>query len=108
MDPLRGAPVMEPPASVTIVTRTCAEADAWATALMVLGSKTGAVLARRLSFNVLFLLRAEGTTIRCEAVGDLFTSLNSGVPRRPLADLGGDSQRPKRIEDDSDVNQLLE
>lgn len=58
MDPRRGAPLMEPPASVTVVTRTCAEADAWATALMVLGPKTGAILARRLRFNALFLLRA--------------------------------------------------
>ncbi|NKC05432.1 hypothetical protein HED55_26950 [Ochrobactrum haematophilum] len=40
------------------MTRTCAEADAWATALMVLGPKTGAILARRLRFNALFLLRA--------------------------------------------------
>ncbi|WP_245872381.1 FAD:protein FMN transferase [Brucella pituitosa] len=88
MDPRRGAPLMEPPASVTVVTRTCAEADAWATALMVLGPKTGAVLARRLSFNVLFLLRARGTLIRCEAVGELFTRSHSGVQRRPLANVG--------------------
>ncbi|PRA49293.1 thiamine biosynthesis protein ApbE [Ochrobactrum sp. MYb68] len=88
MDPRRGAPLMEPPASVTVVTRTCAEADTWATALMVLGPKTGAVLARRLSFNVLFLLRARGTLIRCEAVGELFTRSHSGVQRRPLANVG--------------------
>nr|WP_213506845.1 FAD:protein FMN transferase [Brucella anthropi] len=80
MDPSRGAPLMGPPASVTVVTGTCAEADAWATALMVLGPKTGAVLARRLRFNALFLLRAGGTAIRCEAVGDLFTSSHSDLP----------------------------
>ncbi len=37
MDPRRGAPLIASPASVTVVARTCAEADAWATALMVLG-----------------------------------------------------------------------
>ncbi|HCD85158.1 MAG TPA: hypothetical protein DEQ45_15250, partial [Agrobacterium sp.] len=108
MDPRRGAPVMEPPASVTVVTRTCAEADAWATALMVLGSQIGVTLARRLSFNVLFLLRAGGTVIQCEAVGELFTSSHSGKPRRPLADVGRDSQRPERIEDNSDIDHFLE
>jgi thiamine biosynthesis lipoprotein len=35
MDPRRGAPLIASPASVTVVARTCAEADAWATALMV-------------------------------------------------------------------------
>ena len=35
MDPARGAPLKASPASVTVVARTCAEADAWATALMV-------------------------------------------------------------------------
>ncbi len=108
MDPRRGSPVMEPPASVTVVTRTCAEADAWATALMVLGSQIGVTLARRLSFNGLFLLRAGGTVIQCEAVGELFTSSHSGKPRRPLADVGRDSQRPERIEDNSDIDHFLE
>lgn len=74
MDPRRGAPLMEPPASVTVVAQTCAEADAWATALMVLGSQTGAALARRLRLNALFLMRAGESAIWCEAVGDLFAS----------------------------------
>ncbi len=46
MDPTRGAPLIASPASVTVVARTCAEADAWATALMVLGPK-GAPPSRR-------------------------------------------------------------
>ena len=74
MDPRRGAPLMEPPASVTVVAQTCAEADAWATAMMVLGSQTGAALARRLRLNALFLMRAGESAIWCEAVGDLFAS----------------------------------
>lgn len=73
MDPHRGAPLMTSPASVTVVARTCAEADAWATALMVLGPETGAALARRLGLDALFLLREGEAGIRPEAVGPLFS-----------------------------------
>jgi thiamine biosynthesis lipoprotein len=71
MDPRRGVPLATPPASVTVVARTCAEADAWATALMVLGPGEGERLARRLWLDVLFLMR-EGETVRSRAVGALF------------------------------------
>ena len=71
MDPRRGAPLLSPPASVTVVARTCAEADAWATALMVLGPESGGKLARRLHLDALFLLR-EGGTVRPQPVGYLF------------------------------------
>ncbi|MGW9329987.1 FAD:protein FMN transferase [Bosea sp. NPDC055594] len=71
MDPRRGAPLATSPASVTVVARTCAEADAWATALMVLGPGEGERLARRLRLDVLFLMR-EGETVRSRAVGALF------------------------------------
>lgn len=47
MDPARGAPLIASPASVTVVARTCAEADAWATALTAKGSLEGAMSARR-------------------------------------------------------------
>jgi thiamine biosynthesis lipoprotein len=81
MDPRRGAPLTRSPASVTVVARTCAEADAWATALMVLGSGDGAELARRFRLDTLFLNR-EGETILPRAVGALFAAgpLNH-VPR---------------------------
>jgi thiamine biosynthesis lipoprotein len=68
IDPRRGAPLVSPPASVTVVARTCAEADAWATALMVLGPKAGIELARRLRLDALFLLR-EGKSVRPQPVG---------------------------------------
>lgn len=73
MDPRRGAPLMEPPASVTVVAQTCAEADAWATALMVLGSKVGAALAERLRLDALFLLRDVEGAIRSQSAGALFS-----------------------------------
>ena len=80
MDPRRGAPLTRSPASVTVVARTCAEADAWATALMVFGAGEGAELARRLGLDGLFLVR-EGQTIRPRAVGALFATGRFEEPR---------------------------
>ncbi|WP_338024992.1 FAD:protein FMN transferase [Aliiroseovarius sediminis] len=42
--PKASARLLAPPASVTVVARACAEADAWATTLMVLGFDAGAAL----------------------------------------------------------------
>lgn len=74
MDPRRGAPLPAAPASVTIVARSCAEADAWATALMVLGWKDGSALAERIGLNALFLLRDGDQLLRSQSVGQLFRS----------------------------------
>ncbi len=60
------------PASVTVLAASCAEADAWATALMVLGPVTGGELARCLRLDVLFLVRDAEQAIRSEAIGMLF------------------------------------
>jgi thiamine biosynthesis lipoprotein len=73
MDPRRGAPLIASPASVTVVARTCAEADAWATALMVLGPDRGATLARRSGLDALFLLRDDDASARGVGVGRLFS-----------------------------------
>jgi thiamine biosynthesis lipoprotein len=72
MDPRRGAPLAASPASVTVVTRSCAEADAWATALMVLGPDRGATLAAERGINALFLTRDAGGGITSRPVGPLF------------------------------------
>ena len=72
MDPRRGAPLVAPPASVTVVAQTCAQADAWASALMVLGAEHGARLARQHGLDALFLLRDDGDGIRSVGVGRLF------------------------------------
>jgi len=60
MDPLRGAPLADSPASVTVVAPSCMLADGWATALMVLGRAAGAERARAIGLSALFLDRAEG------------------------------------------------
>jgi thiamine biosynthesis lipoprotein len=73
MDPARGAPLIASPASVTVVARTCAEADAWATALMVLGPERGAALARKHALDALFLVRDDDGTTSGMGVGRLFS-----------------------------------
>ena len=45
---------------MTLLADTCAEADAWATALMVLGDKQGLELANRLGLAVYMLSRDNG------------------------------------------------
>lgn len=61
MDARRGAPVNNAVASVTVLARTCMQADAWATALLVAGLDEGLAMAQRMGLDVLFLLRrAEG------------------------------------------------
>ena len=72
MDPSRGAPLAASPASVTVVARSCAEADAWATALMVLGADRGAALAAERGIDALFLTREAGGAITSRLVGALF------------------------------------
>lgn len=73
MDPRRGAPLIASPASVTVVAGSCAEADAWATALMVLGPERGGALARKQGLDALFLLREDGGSTRGVGVGRLFS-----------------------------------
>lgn len=57
MDPRRRAPVRNTVASVTVLSRSCTEADAWATAFLVAGPEEGPALAQRLGMDALFLLR---------------------------------------------------
>lgn len=72
MDPKRGAPLLQPPASVTVIAPSCAAADAWATALMVLGPDEGSALARKIGLEALFLLRDERDTVRARGGGNSF------------------------------------
>lgn len=57
MDPRRGVPVNNAVASVTVLARSCMQADAWATALLVAGHDEGLAMAQRMKMDVLFLLR---------------------------------------------------
>jgi thiamine biosynthesis lipoprotein len=57
IDPRTGRPVAHALASVTVVHESAAEADAWATALMVLGPEAGMAMARQRSLAALFIVR---------------------------------------------------
>jgi thiamine biosynthesis lipoprotein len=85
MDPRRGAPLLTSPASVTVIAPTCAEADAWATALMVGGVDAGASLATRSGLDALFLTRDGAGGVQRLAVGRLF----SGEPAATGPAIGG-------------------
>jgi thiamine biosynthesis lipoprotein len=74
IDPRRGVPLAAPPASVSVVAGTCAEADAWATALMVLGPDRGGAVARKRGLDALFLLRDDAGGTRAAGIGPLFAA----------------------------------
>lgn len=82
MDPRRGAPLLSSPASVTVIAPSCAEADAWATALMVVGPEAGAALATRQGLSALFLLRDDAGGVRAQGCGHLFAD----SPANPSVD----------------------
>lgn len=63
MDPRSGKPLSNRLASVTVLMPTCMLADAWATALLVLGEKDVVALAREKRIDALFVLR-EGALLR--------------------------------------------
>jgi len=60
LDPRSGEPVDHDLASVTVAHPSCAVADAWATALMVLGPDEGVALAGEQGLSALFLIREGG------------------------------------------------
>ncbi|MFZ3119084.1 MAG: FAD:protein FMN transferase [Variovorax sp.] len=68
MDPRTGAPLRGAVASVTVIAPTCADADAYATALMVLGAQAGHDHARERGLDALFVTR-EGTGFRAAGTG---------------------------------------
>jgi thiamine biosynthesis lipoprotein len=60
IDPRTGRPVEHTLASVVVVSRTALEADAWATALNVLGADAGYVLAQQRGMPVMFIVDEGG------------------------------------------------
>lgn len=59
IDPRSGAPAMHRLASVSVIHEACALADAWSTALMVLGEKQGLALAEKLGLKAYFIYRQD-------------------------------------------------
>lgn len=55
LDPRTGEPLAAPPASVTVIHPTCMGADAWSTALLVLGVEYGLQLANQKQIAAFFI-----------------------------------------------------
>jgi thiamine biosynthesis lipoprotein len=60
MDPRTGLPLQSDLCAVTVTAEHCAVADAWATALMVLGQQDGLAMAQKLGLDALFTIRRNG------------------------------------------------
>ena len=69
MDPRAGRPVQGALASVTVIAPVCADADAYATALLVLGEQAGLAQARRLGLDACFITRVAGGARRATGTG---------------------------------------
>tara|TARA_R110001592_G_scaffold211445_1_gene463253 strand:- start:2754 stop:3800 length:1047 start_codon:yes stop_codon:yes gene_type:complete len=63
IDPVTSKPVAHSAASVSVLHPQCALADAYATAMMVLGPEKGLAIAERLQLPVMFLLHGEDGSI---------------------------------------------
>lgn len=61
IDPCRGSPLVNAPASVSVVAQTCMLADAMATALMVMGQDIGLVHADQNAISTLFIIRKDNS-----------------------------------------------
>lgn len=63
IDPSNGYPIRHHLASVTVITDTCAKADAWATAMMVMGVEKALALAEAENLAVLLIEKSDGAFI---------------------------------------------
>ena len=69
IDPRTGRPVAHTTVAVTVLADSCEEADAWATALLVLGRAQGVRLAMRQQITAIFVYEEDGE-LRCEICRD--------------------------------------
>ncbi len=63
IDPSTGYPVESPLLSATVLSANCTAADAWATALMVMGHEQGAEAARRAHLEILLIYSESNGTM---------------------------------------------
>ena len=83
MNPATGAPLCNSVAAVTVVAASCMLADAWATALMVLGESEGPRVAQARGMDALFVLR-EGDQLReISIVGGILQAQIDSRPTQP-------------------------
>lgn len=70
IDPATGQPVMNPPASVSVLSDKCMTTDGLATGLMVMGTEKGIRFAKQHGLSVLFLDVVDENTIVEHATGE--------------------------------------
>ena len=87
LDPRTGRPVRHRLASVSVLAATTMRADAWATALLVLGPDAGLDLARREGLAVL-MLAWDGEELMERSTPEFRRHLVEGEPARP-SETGG-------------------
>ncbi len=78
-DPRSGRPVERRTGSVTVLADSCLDADAWATALYVLGPEEGLELASQRGIRVLFLTAAPDGSVQEQAT-DAFRAATERQP----------------------------
>ncbi len=76
IDPSTGWPVVNPPASVSVLSDSCMTADGLATGLMVMGTERGMRFARRNGLSVLFLDVMNEQTVAEQATGEFRSAAN--------------------------------
>ena len=79
LDPRIGRPVERRAGSVTVLAGSCLDADAWATALFVLGPEDGLELAERQGIAALFLTAAPDGSVQEQAT-DAFRAATEHQP----------------------------
>jgi thiamine biosynthesis lipoprotein len=92
MDRSRGGPIDNGIASASVVASSCMEADAWSTALVVLGPTEGKVLAEKYGFDALIVERSDAA-LRQIGIGRTFESI---LPEAPLSGRLLDALSPLR------------
>ncbi len=80
IDPRTCRPIEHGLASVTVIHQDCMSADAWATALMVLGPHEGHALAEQKGLSALFLLRQDDNRLIEKSTGEFVVMLDSDSP----------------------------
>lgn len=78
IDPVTGRPVRHRTTSATVIADNAMRADAWATAMLVLGQTEGLALAERLGLAVFFISRAPQGSADVTAASSAFRRLLDG------------------------------
>lgn len=92
IDPHSGAPVAHAPAAVTVIAEDALHADAWATALTVMGAEAGFAFAQRRGIAARFVVRGgdgPARDVACDADRGAGTALRARATDRFLAVLAG-------------------